>query len=79
VLSGSIAAERFEPVPRWQPQIEQSPRNLELTQLSASDPLDGHEPPHTVAARKASRLATAKRPNHADALDSNATRAARNA
>ena len=43
MLLGTIAPERFEPVPRWDTEVFESSRDLQLSKLAPSDGLDIYE------------------------------------
>ena len=64
MLTGTIAFERFEPIPGRHPQIGQSVRDLQLPQLASRDGFHVSEPLDPITLREGLRVSAFKRLDH---------------
>lgn len=60
VLSGAVTFQDLEPVAKWDAQILQTPRLVEVQEPTARDPLDGLQPRHAAVAEQRRRPAIAE-------------------
>jgi hypothetical protein len=68
VLPLTIATERFQPIARWDTEIFEPGRNLELPQLAACDYLYVHESLDSAAAGKSLRVGALERYDHVKSI-----------